>query len=276
MAPLAYRLNPPPGWPPVPDGFVPPPDWQPDPAWPPAPPGWQLWVPDDREAISTLPVAPPVAPGVHYYTADQPAHGTNGFAIASFVLGLLGGAVLSVIFGIVALTKLRDRPQRGKGLAIAGMILSGVWVVGVVAALVVASMTSAQRSAATGQITKTGHLSVFSLRAGDCFQNPSGSQPDSGQVTQVTAVPCANPHNAQVIAQLPVPGSAYPGRDAFHAQALSGCKASVEAGVDLSKLTATEQLLWLYPTAQAWADGQKTISCLIVDSSQDLTTSLMK
>jgi len=275
MAPLAYRLNPPPGWPPAPDGFVPPQGWQPDPAWPPAPPGWQLWVQDDTQASSALPAAPALAPGIHYYTADRPGSGTIGFAIAAFILGLFGGVLLSVIFGIVALNKLRGRPQRGKGMAIAGLCLSGLWVVGIVALLVVNAETASQRSATTGQITESGHLSVFSLRAGDCFQNPSGSQPAQG-LTQVTAVPCVNPHNAQVIAQLPVPGSAYPGQAAFSAQATPGCKTSAAAVVDRSKLTATMNLIFVYPEPQAWTDGHRTISCLIVDSSEDLTSSLLK
>jgi hypothetical protein len=212
---------------------------------------------------------------VPYYTADQPASGTNGFAIAAFVLGLLGGVLLSVIFGIVALNKLRNRPQRGKGLAIAGLCLSGVWVLVIVAVLVVHAQTASQRSAATGQITKSGHLGVFSLRAGDCFQNPSGNQPSTA-LTQVTAVSCTSPHNAQVIALLPVPGSAYPGEVAFRAQALTGCKASVAADADRSKLTSTMNLLWIFPEQQAWNDGQRTISCLVVDSSEDLTSSLLK
>jgi Domain of unknown function (DUF4190)/Septum formation len=227
------------------------------------------------DANSTLPVAPPLTPGVYDYTTDRPAPGTNGFAIASFVLGILGGVLLSVIFGIVALNKLRRRPQRGKGFAIAGLCLSGAWLVGIAVVLTVTSLTTAQRSATTGQITKNGHLSVFSLRVGDCFQNPTGSQAAS-PLTQITAVPCASPHNAQVMAQLPVRGSAYPGRAAFRAQAVPGCTASIAAVVDRSKLTATMQLIWIYPQPQSWADGQKTISCLIVDSSQDLTSSLLK
>ena len=231
---------------------------------------------DDTEASSTLPVAPSLTPGVYRYTADRPAPGTNGFAIASFVLGLLGGVLLSVIFGIVALNKLHNRPQRGKGLAIAGLCLSGVWLAGIAAVLVVGSETAAQRSATTDQITKSGHVDVFSLRTGDCFQNPSGSQPAAPGLAQVTAVPCANSHNAQVIAQLPVPGSAYPGRAALSAQALPGCRASIAAVADRSKLTATMKLLWIYPLPQAWDDGHRTISCLIVDSSQDLTSSLLK
>jgi hypothetical protein len=89
-------------------------------------------------------------------------------------------------------------------------------------------------------------------------------------VVQWDAIACC------AAAQLPVPGSAYPGAAAFRAQALPGCKASIAAVVDRSKLTATTKLLWLYPLPQSWADGQKTISCLIVDSSQDLTSSLLK
>ncbi len=272
---MGYRLNPPPGWPPVPAGFVPPQGWQPDPSWPPAPPGWQLWVPDDEEAGNAWPAAPALAPGVHYFTADQPKSGTNGFAIASFILGLIGGGLLSVIFGIIALNKIRQQPQRGKGLAIAGLCLTGVWVVVLVVTIGVKVHTASERSVITGQITKGGHLSVLSMRAGDCFQNPSGTSP-AETVTQVTAVPCTTPHNAQVIALLPVPGSAYPGKDAFHAQAVTACQAAVRGDLDQSKLTSTMHLLWLYPLPQAWTNGQHSISCFVVDSSADLTSSLLK
>ena len=40
------RFNPPPNWPPLPQGFVPPPGWQPDPQWGEPPDGWQLWLDD--------------------------------------------------------------------------------------------------------------------------------------------------------------------------------------------------------------------------------------
>jgi hypothetical protein len=145
----------------------------------------------------------------------------------------------------------------------------------IVALLVVHAQSASQRSAATGQIIKNGHLDVLSLRAGDCFQNPTGTTP-SGELTEVTAVSCTTPHDAQVIALLPVSGSAYPGAAAFSAQAETGCKAAVRADLDTSKLTATMRLLWLYPKEDSWTNGQHSISCLAVDSSADLTTSLMK
>jgi hypothetical protein len=40
--------NPPPNWPPAPEGWTPPPGWQPDPAWGPPPEGWQLWVESEQ------------------------------------------------------------------------------------------------------------------------------------------------------------------------------------------------------------------------------------
>ena len=51
---------------------------------------------------------------------------TNGFAIASFVLGITGfGSILAVLFGSIALNQMRDNPgvYAGRGLAIAGQIL---------------------------------------------------------------------------------------------------------------------------------------------------------
>jgi hypothetical protein len=49
----SMRLNPPPGWPPVPPGWAPPPGWQPDPSWPDPPPGWNLWIEDTAATHTT-------------------------------------------------------------------------------------------------------------------------------------------------------------------------------------------------------------------------------
>ena len=49
------QFNIPPGWPPVPPGWVPPPGWTPDPSWPPAPDGWEFW------RATATPAGPPLA-----------------------------------------------------------------------------------------------------------------------------------------------------------------------------------------------------------------------
>ena len=52
---------------------------------------------------------------------------TNGFAIAGFVLSFFV-AILGIIFSAIALKQISDRGEGGKGLAIAGLVLSIVWI----------------------------------------------------------------------------------------------------------------------------------------------------
>ena len=67
---MEYRFNPPPGWPPVPEGWRPPQGWRPDPSWPAAPEGWSYWLPK-------VPVAGPVLPPVRT-RSGAPAAPANG------------------------------------------------------------------------------------------------------------------------------------------------------------------------------------------------------
>jgi hypothetical protein len=259
---VGLRFNPPPGWPPPPEGFVPQPGWQPDPSWPPPPPGWQLWV-DDQQV-----------PGTPYMPYGQPpASGkTSGWAIASFVLGLVGGVLLSVIFGVVALRRIKRLGQRGRGLAIAGLALSGVWIVLFVVLAVVASQGTATRSPATGGVTHAGSLNVFSLAVGDCFNNPPGAT----SLTTVTAIPCSQAHNAQIYAKFDVSGSivSYPGDAALTRIASNGCNARVGI-LDKSKITNSMTIRFLFPLSASWLDGQRTVACMIANPTANITTSLL-
>jgi hypothetical protein len=62
------------------------------------------------------------------YGYPQPAAGTNGLAIASLVLAFFC-SLAGLICGIIALNQIRDRPQNGRGLAIAGIIISCLSIV---------------------------------------------------------------------------------------------------------------------------------------------------
>ena len=61
-------------------------------------------------------------------SGGEEAEGTNGWALAAFVVGILGGVILSVIFAIVALVQMRGRHQRGRGLAVAALFVSALWL----------------------------------------------------------------------------------------------------------------------------------------------------
>src|SRR5262249_14014153 len=121
---------------------------------------------------------------------------------------------------------------------------------------------------------RSGQVDIFSLRVGDCFQNPPAAQTAAG-VTQVTAVPCTTPHNAQVFAQFNATDATYPGRQALALESEHGCRAREAANLDMSKVTSTMTLHFLFPEQQSWTDGHRTLTCLLVDSTNDLTSSLL-
>lgn len=76
-------------------------------------------------------------PHPHYYYAPVPPPRTNGLAVAAFVLGLCGFALLPVIFGHVALGQIRSRGESGTAFAIVGLVL-GYLEIAAIAFLVVA------------------------------------------------------------------------------------------------------------------------------------------
>jgi hypothetical protein len=224
---------------------------------------------------------------------DAPDGPTNGFAVASFVLGLLGfGIVLSYIFGVVALRQIPERQQRGKGLAIAGLILSGLWTLLLAAAVFVnataappkrpiaagtppASPAASPTTSAGGGTGGPGTTNVFSLRTAQCFQNPPADQTLLG-ITYVTVTPCTVPHNAQVFVEFNVTGTSYPAIAVLRREADLGCHRRIARTLVKAKITSTMTLRYLYPLASAWAGGHRAITCLIVDAKPDLKSSLLR
>jgi hypothetical protein len=255
------RYNPPPGWPPPPPGFSPGPGWEPDPSWPPPPPGWPLWVDDDA------------APARH---RAGPARGdtsqrgdTSRWAIASLILGILAVIPLSVIFAFLGLSRIRRSGQRGRGLAVAGLVLSAIWLVVIIAASVLGGGAT---PSAGGKITHRGSLNVFALTTGDCFDNPA----TTSDIQDVTAIPCGQAHDAQVFAKFSLSGSdsRYPAQATLNRRADDGCN-SRTGSIDKSAVTGAMTIHVLFPEQDAWAGGQRTVSCLIVTPKPTLKSSLL-
>jgi Domain of unknown function (DUF4190) len=138
--PIDYGTTQPPG---------PPPEYSPQPGMyppPPLPPGAY---PPPPAGYSPPPGAyqPQPPPGAYYqHPSDYPSafpnpSATNGLAIGSLVCSLVAipayflcfGFLVSIIgiaLGIVALNQLGKNPQKGREMAIAGIIIGGVGLVG--------------------------------------------------------------------------------------------------------------------------------------------------
>jgi hypothetical protein len=256
---MGLRFNPAPGWPDAPEGFVPVPGWEPDPSWPPAPPGWELLVDDGQPD-------PPAG--------EPPPARRSGWAIASFVCGLLGftgvGLILGVIFGILALRKIRQSRLAGRGLAVAGLCLSALWA---------AAYLLLWFGLATGAGTQSGvgnsGVSVFSLGTGQCFDNPAGAS----QVTSVDVLPCTKPHNSQVFAEFKLHGSSdfsYPGQSTVERLATAGCNDRIGSSLDRAKLNNSIRIRMIFPVTGSWLLGHRTVVCFVVSPSSNLTSSVLK
>jgi hypothetical protein len=119
---------------------VPPPDWYPDPA---NSGGWRYWNGQGwtQDVSNERPVAPggfpppgqASAPG-YYFGAVPIRQSTNGFAVASMVLGILWiywiGSILALVFGYIAKKQIRESngTQGGQGMATAGIVLGWIGV----------------------------------------------------------------------------------------------------------------------------------------------------
>lgn len=58
----------------------------------------------------------------------QPQRPVSGFTIATLVLGIMGIVLPAVICGIVALGQIGGGSYSGRGMAIAGLLISAAWV----------------------------------------------------------------------------------------------------------------------------------------------------
>jgi Domain of unknown function (DUF4190)/Septum formation len=263
--PAAY---PPPDQPAYPQAY-PPPD---QPAYPqPYPPSYQPGVePSYQQGVEQA-----AYPGVQmfppqgYPPTPAPRRGTDGFAIASLVFGIIGGVLLSVIFGLVALRRIRRNATSGRGLAIAGLVLSGLWVLGVGALVAFAVATGAGRDA-NGSVTDPGREKAANVRLGDCIE----TWPKDGLVINLQVTPCTSAHEAEVFAVDQLPAGSYPGVAAVKAQTEALCTRHAEL-LKPSELAGLN-LGYLFPESTNWARGDRKVSCIALSKNGSRTSSVRR
>jgi hypothetical protein len=200
--------------------------------------------------------------------------GSNGLAIAALVLGLAGifplAAIAAIVLGIVALVQLQRRIQRGRGMAIAGIVLGVLWLIGWVIVLV-AFVNDQPAHDPSAAVTEQSETFVDDLRAGDCFSYTGGK---TDEVDLVTVIPCASPHEAQVVITFELPDGAYPGDDKVIDAAEKGC---TDKGDPLLTDRAYENLdpAFFYPDSRTWP-GDRTVTCVIEAPSGTTTGTALR
>ncbi len=246
-------LPPPPGYGPPPGSFPPPP-----PGNYPPPPGGNFPPPP----AGNFPPPPPLPYSDPYGQAYPPPRppGTNWWAIVSLIFGVLGGVLVSVICGFVGLKKAKQG-QGGRGMAIAGLVLSGLWVLVGIAVVVLLVVNKDEISNSEfADIFDPNSVNAADVGLGDCLSEiPS----DASLVASVKTVACTEPHKGEVYHVVTVPDGDFPGETAI-IDYQDQCQPALEEFSPAAMADPEVGMFVLYPTADSWKRGDRAVTCIAI------------
>lgn len=109
---------------------------------------------------------------------------------------------------------------------------------------------------------------VFGLRAGQCLNSaPNG-------IDAAHAVPCRQPHDAEIYATYRLAARRWPGAGALGRQARQGCLARLGGYLNPQLAPAGLTQSYIYPGQGAWEVGERTVVCEVRSSEGKLTGSV--
>ncbi|MFJ4190116.1 DUF4190 domain-containing protein [Kitasatospora sp. NPDC089509] len=256
----------------------------PQPPLPPLPAGGWASVPPAAES-GPRPGHPYPHPDVHAHPharppypqnpyAPRPEPRTNGFAVGSLATGLTLLSPVALVFGIVALTQIRRRGERGRGMAVTGLVLGVVGTLLLSLALGAGDFGSVRdgRGGRYAQRPPDGSVRWSALKAGDCYASPgtSGKPDENGDETVywVRRVACSERHNGEVAGTAKVPdgGGPYPGEAVVRQRAAALCRTVLDDyALDQWAVPDGMDDVYLYPSAGNWAVGERYVTCAFED-----------
>ena len=177
---------------------------------------------------------------------------------------------VGLVLGIVALVQIGRRGERGKGLAVGGIVMSSIGAL--LTALLFA--TGGAEDFWDG-FTEGAAGTAFSLDKGVCFDAPGGAL--EGLAFDVDEVPCSGRHDAEVFATVAVAGASFPGDAAVADEADDRCYALMDGyAMDTWAVPDDVDVYYFTPTRQSWRTGDREITCMFgnTDEHGTLTGSL--
>lgn len=215
-------------------------------------------------------------------TADRPAS-TSTLAILALILAFVA-PVGGIVTGVVALVRLRNTRERGRGVATAGIVIGVVMALLVPAAvlagaaLVVEAATEAHSDPTAGILgtpspaltpAPMSSMTAFVPAVGQCF-----TQRGRGEIGEGNAVACDVPHAYEVYARFALEGDAYPGDTAVAERAQAGCVDAFATFVGRLYEESVLDDVYVSPTPKTWARGDRSVMCLVTDPAAATTGSL--
>lgn len=114
------------------------------------------------------------------------------------------------------------------------------------------------------------------LQVGDCFDL---KDPTSDTVEEVPHHPCTETHHFEVIfmaTNASPSGAAYPGTTAFDKDVADQCAPAFATYVGIPFDSSALDMGYLYPQADSWGKGKRTITCYVGLPNDGTLTSTVK
>lgn len=207
------------------------------------------------------------APYGYGYGYGAASGGTNALAIAALVCGLGGivvglSAPVAIGLGIAALVQISRRPQAGKGMAIAGVVIGALVSLGyaLLIGLVIAIGTSDSSSGAPDPGSSSAYIDELDI--GDCFDDTSSDD-------EVAPRDCPDRHDAELVGIVSLPAGAYPGDKAIEKAADRACTPPFGAYVGKSRDDSELYLAWWTPDKYTWNSGDRRVFCVAYGPDND-------
>lgn len=221
----------------------------------PDPPGPSYQPPSYPPPSFHPPSYPPPYPGA----TGGPSRTLATWALVLALLGFCGvTAVVGLILGIVALTRVKDGRGAGKGLAIGAVVVAAAWIVaGFVAfALLAVFGNSLAERDGDGRIVDAGRVFLADLRVGDCVEDVL----EEKRMRMVVGVPCAAPHQHEVFGSFELPDGPFPGQASVDQQSEARCFALLPAYI--GGPARGLELVYFRPDEQGW-EADREVLCLV-------------
>lgn len=167
------------------------------------------------------------------------------------------------------------RPRSVRSLALgAGLLASALLLTGCSA---IFGPQEAQRDTPDGEVTAASDANVFSLQVGDCvYQDESDAAAE--EHASLPVVPCAEPHNGEIYAEVELDEGEFPGDTKVQELAVDYCYEQFADFVGLSYDESTLFLWPMFPSKDSWeVQGDRVVQCFIGhESSTETVTGSLK
>lgn len=184
--------------------------------------------------------------------------GWVGFGLA-FLVGFIG-----IVLGAISISRSRKAGASTR-IGVVAIVVGTLQVLTVIVAVMVnliLQLTGSAMRSNPGDTTIEQTVPVTELAAGNCLDL------DTLDDTSILQLPCADPHDSEVISLFTFTGTAYPGEQTLYDDAVEECYQPVAEAIPPRVDPINLYVDALVPTQEEWDAGSRQAACLLVSDGE--------